>query len=92
MSSIKMKKRLSLLLAIIMMFTMMPTTIFTLGASESAPVMKQYGAGTVDYRSYYNSIYSATFLNVLDWDDVNAPDTVAYWDSSANGDKFTSCA
>lgn len=49
--------------------------------------MKEYGSGISDYRSYYSSIYSATFLNVLDWNDIEASDTVKYWDSSANGDK-----
>ena len=66
-------------MAIIMIFTMVPATIITLSADDDLPMMKQYGAGTVDYRAYYASIYSATFLDVIDWNIINAPDTVAYW-------------
>ena len=44
MFTAKIKKGLSLLLVIIMMFTMMPVTIFSLGAEKSLPVMKKFNA------------------------------------------------
>ena len=73
MSSIKIKKGLSLLLAIIMMFTMMPTTIFTLGANENLPMMEVYTASSSgDYHKYYNSVYTVTFLDKIDCDAIDA--------------------
>ncbi len=87
MSSIK--KGLSLLLAIIMIFTMMPTTIFTLGASEDLPVMKVFNAssgGDFHAAAYYKNVYSVTFLDYIDNAAIAEADTVASWDISANGD------
>lgn len=85
MKSSLLKKSIAFLLAALMLFTAVPAGVFA--AEEALPVMKEYGSGISDYRSYYSSIYSATFLNVLDWNDIEASDTVKYWDSSANGDK-----
>ena len=83
MSSIKMKKGLSLFLAIIMLFTMLPTTIFTLGANESLPVMKAYpyisASALPDYHQYRGSIVTATFL-----DKIDTSGAVASWDISAS--------
>ena len=87
MSSIKIKKGLSLFLAIIMMFTMMPTTIFTLGANENLPMMEVYTASSSgDYHKYYNKVYSVTFLDSIDETSMNASDTVDKWDVSAADD------
>ncbi len=84
MNTSKIKKGLSLLLSIIMIFTMMPVTIFTLGADVSdLPVMEVYNAASSgDYHKYYNKVCTVTFLNSIDEASMNASDTVDKWDVS----------
>ena len=84
MNTSKIKKGLSLLLSIIMIFTMMPVTIFSLGADVSdLPVMEAYNAASSgDYHKYYNKVCTVTFLNSIDEASMNASDTVDKWDVS----------
>ena len=85
MKTSKLKKGLSLLLSVIMLLTMLPSTVFTLAANESYPVMEQFtAASSTEFHAYYSSIYSATFLDKIDWEDINS--SYLYWDSSANND------
>ena len=60
MFTAKMKKGVSLLLTIIMMFTMMPMAIFSLGAEESLPLMKLYNVSSVD--DYHAVAYTERFI------------------------------
>ena len=89
----KAKKGLSLLLAIVMIFTMVPATIFTLGADENYPMMRSYDASAAsyagDYHTYSDSIYSVTFLDYIDYEDIGADDTFGYWDVSASAETGT---
>lgn len=84
MEKIKFKKSLSLFLSILMIFTMIPTTIFTFATSETNyPVMEAYNAASSgDYHKYYNKVYSVTFLDSIDEASMNATDTVDKWDVS----------
>ncbi len=83
----KTKKGLSLLLAIFMVFTMMPLTIFSFGADASAPVMYKFNAASSDdFHAYYRNVYSVTFLDYIDTAALTAADTVVSWDVSDKGD------
>ncbi len=79
------KKALAVVLTIVMLFTMIPATVFSSGAQEIYPVMEKFtAASSTEFHAYYSSIYSATFLDKIDWDDINAAEQ--YWDSSADND------
>ncbi len=83
----KTKKGLSLILAIVMLFTMVPATIFSLGADESYPMMEAYNAASSgDYHKYYNQVVIVNFLDSIDYEQINADDTIGSWDVSANKD------
>ena len=85
MSSIKFKKGLSLLLSIIMIFTMMPTTIFTLGAN--APVMRAYPTfNEYNKLDYHGSDYKAKIVTVTFVDKIDTSGATISWDVSENGD------
>ena len=84
MKSSLIKRISALFLAVLMLLTMVPAGVL---AADELPMMKYHGSGSLDYRAYYDSIYSATFLNVLDWDDIIASVTVMYWDASEKGDE-----
>ena len=79
------KRYLSLFLSIIMIFTMIPSMLFNVSAAESYPVIERYtAASSTEFHAYYAKIYSVTFLNAIDWNDINSADQ--YWDSSAADD------
>ena len=85
MNTSKTKKGLSVLLAIIMLFSTLSTAFTTLGAEKAYPVMEKFtAASSTEFHAYYGSIYSATFLDRIDWDDIYA--SYQYWDSSENND------
>ena len=65
-----------------MIFTMMPVTIFTLGADESLPVMKAT-ATSGDFHAYKNQIVTVTFLDYIDEAEYAACSPYA-WDMSAS--------
>ena len=77
------KKGLSLFLAIIMLFTMVPATVFA--AEESLPTIKSYSgisaSNLPDHMAYRDSIVTATFL-----DNVDTTGAVMVWDVSEKGD------
>ncbi|MBR3869223.1 MAG: Ig-like domain-containing protein [Clostridia bacterium] len=79
------KKYLSLLLSFIMIFTMIPTTVFSVAAEDVCPVMEVYNAASSgDYHKYYNKVVSVTFLDSIDYDDVT--NALESWDVSENDD------
>ncbi len=81
------KKALSLFLAVIMLFSVMPATVFA--TQESLPVMKVFNVSSVDdfhATAYCGKVYSVTFLDRIDTDSISASDTVASWDISHAGD------
>lgn len=88
MESQKTKKCLAFVLALIMLFTMIPTTVFTLATDESLPVIKKYTGITVsnkpDHHSYRENIVTATFTDCIDLSEA-----VIYWDVSASADTGT---
>ncbi|MBR6567413.1 MAG: Ig-like domain-containing protein, partial [Clostridia bacterium] len=87
MGTLKPKKALSLVLAVIILFTMIPNVIFTSATSDDLPVMEVYNsASSGDYHKYYNSVYSVTFLDRIDYNDIASADTLYSWDVSANKD------
>ncbi len=81
METLKAKKPLSLLLAIIMLFTMIPTAIFSSAAENPLPVMKAYTSVTGDYHDYKTKVVTVTFL-----DEINTEGSFKSWDVSAAGD------
>ncbi|MBQ5905103.1 MAG: BspA family leucine-rich repeat surface protein, partial [Clostridia bacterium] len=85
MNTSKTKKGLSVLLAIIMLLSTLSTAFTTLAAEKVYPVMEKFtAASSAEFHAYYGSIYSATFLDRIDWDDINA--SYQHWDSSENND------
>ncbi len=79
----KTKKGLSLLLAIVMLFTMVPATIFTLGADESYAMMYSFNAASGnDFHKYYKQVYTVTFLDEIDYEAKSK--ALESWDISAN--------
>lgn len=81
------KRFLSLLLTSIMLLGLIPSTAFTFAADESYPVMDAYNAASSgDYHRYYNKVVSVTFLDTIDYADINSADTIESWDVSANDD------
>ncbi len=88
MDTSKTKKSLSLVLAIIMLFTMIPTTIFTLASGEDYPMMKAYvslpPSSLPDHHAYRSSIVTVTFL-----DEIDTTGAVASWDISASAETGT---
>ncbi len=83
MDTSKAKKSLSLFLAVIMLLTMMPTTVFTLASDDSYPVMMQFTAASGgDFHRYYKQVYSITFLDEID--EVAMEEALEKWDISAN--------
>ncbi|MBQ3136790.1 MAG: hypothetical protein IJB74_04830 [Clostridia bacterium] len=83
MDTSKTKKFLSSVLAVVMLFTVIPTSIFTSYASESFPVMMQFTAASGnDFHRYYKQVYSVTFLDEIDNDAIAG--AVESWDVSAN--------
>ena len=81
------KKALSLFLAVIMLFSVMPAAVFA--TQESLPVMKVFNVSSVDdfhATAYCGKVYSVTFLDRIDTDSISASDTVASWDISHAGD------
>ena len=59
--------------------------LFNVSAAESYPVIERYtAASSTEFHAYYAKIYSVTFLNAIDWNDINSADQ--YWDSSAADD------
>ena len=81
------KKALSLFLAVIMLFSVMPAAVFA--TQEGLPVMKVFNVSSVDdfhATAYCGKVYSVTFLDRIDTDSISASDTVASWDISHAGD------
>ena len=75
------KKALALILSIVMLFTMMPTTFFSFGADETCPVMMQFtAASSGDFHKYYNKVYSVTFLDKIDAEKIDG--AIESWDIS----------
>ncbi len=83
MKTSKTKKLLSIILAVLMLVSSVPATVFA--AEESYPVMMATNASTSKgYYEYYNKIHTVTFLDEIDDAAINgAPEA---WDMSANGD------
>ncbi|MBO5934834.1 MAG: Ig-like domain-containing protein [Clostridia bacterium] len=68
-----------------MIFTMIPSMLFNVSAEESYPVIERYtAASSTEFHAYYAKIYSVTFLDEIDWNDINSAEQ--YWDSSAADD------
>ncbi len=75
------KKFLSLLLSIIMIFTMLPVSVFVSDAA-SYPTMKSFNAASGDdFHKYYRQVYTVTFLDEIDTVAMN--DAIEKWDISA---------
>jgi len=77
------KKSFSIILVVVMLFTMVPATIFA--AEENQPMMMQFTAassGDFHAGSYYNKVYSVTFLDSIDTEAMNG--ALYKWDISAN--------
>ncbi len=75
------KKSFSLILALLMLFTAVPATVFA--AEESYPTMMQFtAASSGDFHKYYNKVYSVTFLDEIDTQAMNG--ALEKWDISAN--------
>ncbi len=88
MKTSKSKKVLSLIMAVIMMFTVVPATIFA-QAEDNYPIMKSYSTSTAmnseDYHLYKAQVVTVTFLDKID---KAAAENAAYsFDVSANMDK-----
>ncbi len=88
MDTSKAKKTLSLVLALIMLFTMIPSAIFTLASEGSYPVMKAYTSLPVnnlpDHHTYRSSIVTVTFT-----DEIDTNSATASWDISASAETGT---
>ncbi len=79
------KKGMSLFLSILMIFTMIPATVFNIGAEEIYPVMKAFNAASGDdFHKYYRQVYTVTFLDEIDTDAMNG--ALESWDVSADSD------
>ncbi len=80
------KKYLSLLLSVIMIFTMVPATVFTIGAEETYPVMEEYtAASSGGFHKYWNKVYTVTFLDKIDNEAMAG--ALESWDVSAAKDE-----
>ncbi len=83
MENSKIRKPLSLVLAIIMLFTMIPATIFTLASEKTYPIMMRFTAASGDdFHRYYKQVYSVTFLDEIDEEAMAG--ALESWDISAN--------
>ena len=83
MKTEKLRKGLSLLLAVIMLLTMMPATGIIPEAEAAYPVMKATNAASSNgYYKYYDKITSITFLDKIEVEGT----PVEQWDMSADGD------
>ncbi len=79
------KKHLSLVLSILMVFTMIPATVFTLAAEENYPVIEAYNAASSGgFHKYWNKVYSVTFLDEIDEKAIAG--ALESWDVSAAKD------
>ena len=86
MKTSKFKKYLSLLLSMIMIFTMVPATVFSVAAEESYPVMEEYtAASSGGFHKYWNKVYTVTFLDKID--SAAMAGALESWDVSAAKDK-----
>ncbi len=75
------KKYLSLMLSVIMIFTMLPVGAFA-ADTASYPTMKAFNAASGDdFHKYYRQVYSVTFLDKIDVAAMN--DAIEKWDISA---------
>ena len=83
MNTTKSKKGLSLLLAIIMVFSMIPTTIFSLATDTSLPVIKAFTSVAGDFHAYKTEIVTVTILDYIDEAEYAACSPNA-WDISAS--------
>ncbi|MBE6775756.1 MAG: BspA family leucine-rich repeat surface protein [Ruminococcaceae bacterium] len=85
METSKARKSLSFVLAIIMLFTMIPTTIFTFATGDDLPVMKSFNAASGDdFHKYYKQVYTVTFLDEIDTAAMEG--ALEKWDISATPD------
>lgn len=87
MNTSKFKKALSIFLAILMVFSALPVTVFA--AEGDLPVMKAYPYASnlqEDYHYYKASIVTVTILDEIDYNEINASDTLYSWDVSAAED------
>lgn len=81
----KFKKGLSLIIAVVMIFTMIPTSLYALGADKSLPMMYSFNAASSkDFHKYYKQVYTVTFLNEIDYEAKE--NALESWDISANAD------
>ncbi len=79
------KKYLSLVLSFLMIFTMIPATVFTLAAEENYPVIEAYNAASSGgFHKYWNKVYSVTFLDEIDEKAIAG--ALESWDVSAAKD------
>ena len=86
MKTIKIKKFASLLLAVLMLFTMIPTAVFSMEEKKELPMIEAYSSASAgDFHAYFNKIYSVTFTDKIDDDAVAACAPLA-WDVSAEDD------
>ncbi|MBQ6600799.1 MAG: Ig-like domain-containing protein, partial [Clostridia bacterium] len=73
------KKSFSIILAVVMLLTMVPATVFA--AEKDLPVMKAYRTVTGDYHDYKKQVVTVTFL-----DKIDTSGALQSWDVSENGD------
>ncbi len=87
MKSTVFKKTLALIISVVMMLSIFPLNVFTSAVSDNLPVMEAYNAASSgDYHKYYNKVVSVTFLDSIDFDVINASETIASWDVSSSKD------
>ena len=82
MKKSKSKKVLSLVMAIMMILSALPTAIFTIAADTELPMIKAFVTVNGDYHAYRKQIVTATFL-----DEIDTSDALYSWDVSENGDE-----
>ena len=89
MKNSKLNKALSLILAVLMMFSSLPVTVFA--AEENYGVMEVYTvSSSADYHRYFNKVYSVTFCDYIDKDAVAKGEALSpqtAWDVSVDKDR-----
>ena len=89
MKNSKLNKALSLILAVLMVFSSLPVTVFA--AEDNYGVMEVYTASSsADYHKYYSTVYSVTFCDYIDEVAVaegEAKNPQFAWDVSVDKDR-----
>ncbi len=88
MLSTKVKKMLSCSMSVVMIFTIFSFVLTSFAAATTYPVMEAYtAASSGDYHKYYNKVFSVTFSDFIDFEDIESEDTLEYWDVSQDKDE-----